>query len=169
MDEFGCDYECKTVGESITKYNIPDDWCAEFDAYDGVYPIIVIQVDQIRKAPAMMVVAISSACFVQFIFVDYYNNVYSISCYRCKNTAFQAVNLQMDGFFSRAFLSLSVKMCYFAIYKKLFLKDYKQHDETNTTIASYLYDGKVGHGSIYTADQHSYHIYRDLQQAGSDE
>ena len=54
MDEFGCDYECKTVGESITKYNIPDDWCAEFDAYDDVYPIIVIQVDQIRKAPAMM-------------------------------------------------------------------------------------------------------------------
>ena len=54
MDEFGCDYECKTVGEGITKYNIPDDWCAEFDAYDDVYPIIVIQVDQIRKAPAMM-------------------------------------------------------------------------------------------------------------------
>ena len=37
MDEFGCDYECKTVSESITKYNIPDDWCAEFDAYDGVF------------------------------------------------------------------------------------------------------------------------------------
>ena len=54
MDEFGCDYACGTVGESITKYNIPDDWCAEFDAYDDVYPIIVIQVDQIRKAPAMM-------------------------------------------------------------------------------------------------------------------
>ena len=54
MDEFGCDYECKTVGESITKYNIPDDWCAEFDAYDGVYPIVCIQVDQIRKSPAMM-------------------------------------------------------------------------------------------------------------------
>ena len=54
MDEFGCDYECRTVGESITKYNIPDDWCAEFDAYDAVYPIVVIQVDQIRKAPAMM-------------------------------------------------------------------------------------------------------------------
>ena len=52
MDEFGCDYECKTVGEGINKYNIPDDWCAEFDAYDGVYPIIVIQVDQIRKASA---------------------------------------------------------------------------------------------------------------------
>ena len=54
MDEFGCDYECKTVGESIIKYNIPDDWCAEFDAYDDVYPIIVIRVGKIRKAPAMM-------------------------------------------------------------------------------------------------------------------
>lgn len=54
MDEFGCDYECRTVGESITKYNIPDDWCAEFDAYDDAYPIFCIQVNQIRKAPAMM-------------------------------------------------------------------------------------------------------------------
>ena len=54
MDEFGCDYECKTVGESIIKYNIPDDWCAEFDAYDGVYPIVCIQVNQIRESPAMM-------------------------------------------------------------------------------------------------------------------
>ena len=54
MDEFGCDYECKTVGESLVKYDIPDDWCAEFDAYDGVYPIVVIQVEQIRKASAMM-------------------------------------------------------------------------------------------------------------------
>ena len=54
MDEFGCDYECKTVGECITKYDIPDDRCAEFDAYDDVSPIIVIQVEQIRKAPAMM-------------------------------------------------------------------------------------------------------------------
>ena len=54
MDEFGCDYECKTVGESITKYNIPDDWCAEFDVYDGVYPIVCIQIDQIRESPAMM-------------------------------------------------------------------------------------------------------------------
>ncbi len=54
MDAFGCDYACRTVGESLTKYNIPDDWCAEFDAYDDVYPIICIQVDQIRKAPAMM-------------------------------------------------------------------------------------------------------------------
>ena len=54
MDKFGCDHECKTVGESITKYNISDDWCAEFDAYDGVYPIVCIQVDQIRQVPAMM-------------------------------------------------------------------------------------------------------------------
>lgn len=54
MDEFGCDYECRTVGESITKYSIPNDWCAEFDAYDDVYPIIVIQVEQIRKAAAMI-------------------------------------------------------------------------------------------------------------------
>ena len=54
MDEFGCDYDCKTVGESITKYNIPDVWCAEFDAHDGVYPIICIQVDRICKAPALM-------------------------------------------------------------------------------------------------------------------
>ena len=44
MDEFGCDYECRTVGESITKYNIPDDWCAEFDAYDDACPIFCIQV-----------------------------------------------------------------------------------------------------------------------------
>lgn len=54
MNEFGCDYECKTVGEGITKCNIPDDWCAEFDAYDDVYPIVCIQIDQIRESPAMM-------------------------------------------------------------------------------------------------------------------
>ena len=54
MDEFGCDYACKTVGESITKYNTPNDWCAEFDAHDGIYPIVCIQVDQIRRSPAMM-------------------------------------------------------------------------------------------------------------------
>ncbi len=54
MDEFGCDYECRTVGEGITKYNIPDDWCAEFDAYDDVYPIVCIQVEQIRKSSNMM-------------------------------------------------------------------------------------------------------------------
>lgn len=54
MDEFGCNYECRTVGESVTKYNIPDDWQAEFDAYDDVYLMIVIPVEQIRKAPVMM-------------------------------------------------------------------------------------------------------------------
>ena len=54
MDEFGCDYECRTVGESLVKYDIPDDWCAEFDAYNGVYPIVCIQIDQIRESPAMM-------------------------------------------------------------------------------------------------------------------
>ena len=53
MDELGCDYACRTVGEGISKY-IPDDWDAEFDAYDDIYPIICIQVDQIRKAPVMM-------------------------------------------------------------------------------------------------------------------
>ena len=54
MDKFGYDYECRTVGESIMKYNIPNDWSAEFDAYDGIYPIICIQVEQIRKTPALM-------------------------------------------------------------------------------------------------------------------
>ena len=54
MDEFGCDYECRTVGESIIKYNIPNDWSAEFDAYDDVYPVICVQVDEIRKTPAIM-------------------------------------------------------------------------------------------------------------------
>lgn len=59
MDELGCDYSCRTVGESITKYNIPGDWCAEFDAYDGVYPIIVIPAEQVRKSTAMMDVKLS--------------------------------------------------------------------------------------------------------------
>ena len=54
MDEFGCDYGCRTVGESIIKYNIPNDWCAEFDAYDAVYPVVCVQVEQIRKSSKMM-------------------------------------------------------------------------------------------------------------------
>ena len=54
MNEFDCDYACRTVGESITKHNIPNDWCAEFDAYDDIYPVICIQVDQIRQIPALM-------------------------------------------------------------------------------------------------------------------
>jgi len=54
MDEFGCDYGCKTVGEGISKHHIPDDWRAEFDAYDDVYPLVCIQVGQIRKSSTMM-------------------------------------------------------------------------------------------------------------------
>ena len=54
MDEFGCDYACKTVGESIIKYNIPNDWEAEFDAYDDAYPVVCVQVETIRKTPAIM-------------------------------------------------------------------------------------------------------------------
>jgi hypothetical protein len=54
MDEYVCDYTCRTVGESIVKYNIPNDWCAEFEAYDGDYPIVCIQADQVRKFPAIM-------------------------------------------------------------------------------------------------------------------
>ena len=54
MESFVCDYECRTVGEGITKYHIPNDWCSEFDVYDDVYPIICIPVDQIRKMPAIM-------------------------------------------------------------------------------------------------------------------
>jgi len=54
MDEFGCDYECRTVGEGIIKYHIPNDWSAEFYAYDDAYPVICVQVNEIRKAPAIM-------------------------------------------------------------------------------------------------------------------
>ena len=54
MDVVGCDYECRTVGESIIKYNVPGDWCAEFDVYEDLCPIICVQVDQIRKNPIMM-------------------------------------------------------------------------------------------------------------------
>ena len=54
VDEIICDYDCRTVGEGINKYNIPDDWCAEFDAYDDNYPIFCIQACQIRKKPAIM-------------------------------------------------------------------------------------------------------------------
>ena len=54
VDEIIFDYDCKTVGEGINKYNIPDDWCAEFDAYDDNYPIVCIPVDRIRKSSAIM-------------------------------------------------------------------------------------------------------------------
>ena len=54
MDKFRCDYECRTVGESLIKYNIPDDWCAEFGACDKAHPMVCVPVDQIRSASAMM-------------------------------------------------------------------------------------------------------------------
>ena len=54
MDEFGCDYECRTVGESLAKYSIPYDWCAEFDVCDGIYPLVCIPIAQIRNVPALM-------------------------------------------------------------------------------------------------------------------
>lgn len=54
MDEFVCDYGCRTVAESIAKYNIPGDWCAEFDVYEDACPVIAIQVDQLCRIPAIM-------------------------------------------------------------------------------------------------------------------
>ena len=54
MDEFGCDYQCRTVGEGIEKYSVPSDWSAEFDTNDNSYPVICIQVGRIRKTPALM-------------------------------------------------------------------------------------------------------------------
>ena len=54
MDAIICDYDCRTVGEGINKYAIPNDWCAEFDAYDDNYPTICVQVDRVRKTPAIM-------------------------------------------------------------------------------------------------------------------
>ena len=54
MDEFGCDYQCRTVGEGIVKHNIPDHWCAEFDACENTYPVVCVQVERIRKTPALM-------------------------------------------------------------------------------------------------------------------
>ena len=54
MDEFGCDYECRTVGEGIIKYNIQDDWFAKFDVVDGFYPTISIRVGKMRKYPSIM-------------------------------------------------------------------------------------------------------------------
>lgn len=54
MDAFGCDYECRTVGEGLAKYKIADDWCAEFDAHDVAGPVVCIQVEQVRKYPELM-------------------------------------------------------------------------------------------------------------------
>lgn len=41
-------------GESLAKYNVPAHWCAEFDAYDSIYPIVCLPVDQIRNNTAIM-------------------------------------------------------------------------------------------------------------------
>ena len=54
MDNLGCDYECRTVGEGIIKYAIPDDWFAKFDIDDGFYPIISIRVGKMQKYPSIM-------------------------------------------------------------------------------------------------------------------
>ena len=54
MNEFYCDYQCRTVGEGIIKHNVAADWCAEFDVYDGVYPIFCIPVEQIREISGLM-------------------------------------------------------------------------------------------------------------------
>ncbi len=54
MDAFGCDYGCRTVGEAILKYSIPDDWLTGFDIYDEAYPVITFPVRCIRKASAIM-------------------------------------------------------------------------------------------------------------------
>ena len=67
------DYQCRTVGEGVCKYDIPDNWLAEFTAYDKLRPRVCTQVDHIRKTPAMMELKIriienqddeSAACIV---------------------------------------------------------------------------------------------------------
>ena len=54
MEQMICDYLCRTVGEGVIKYNIPDDWCAEFDAYDDIYPTVAIPISRLRKTSALM-------------------------------------------------------------------------------------------------------------------
>ena len=54
MNELGRDYQCRTVGEGIAKYNIPNCWCAEFDACENTYPVICVQVERIRSTPALL-------------------------------------------------------------------------------------------------------------------
>ena len=58
MDEFGCDYECRTVEEGMNKYNVCDDWWVEFDVYDDFYPLICIRPEEIRKIERMMTLKI---------------------------------------------------------------------------------------------------------------
>ena len=54
MAEFVWDYGCRTVGEGMERFRIPDDWCVEFEVREDICPVVVIQADQIRKVPAMM-------------------------------------------------------------------------------------------------------------------
>ena len=54
MDKFFCDYVCRTVGESITKYDIPDDWEAEFYAWEEICPAVCVPVGEIRRCSAAM-------------------------------------------------------------------------------------------------------------------
>ena len=54
MDEFGCDYQCRTVGEGIIKHHIPDDWCVEFVVWNEAYPDVCMEVEALRKNPALM-------------------------------------------------------------------------------------------------------------------
>ena len=54
MSKFICDYTCRTVGECIIRYNIPDDWYAEFDFYDDLCPTICVRIDLIKMNSAIM-------------------------------------------------------------------------------------------------------------------
>ncbi len=54
MHDFLYDYSCRSVGEGINKYNIANEWWAEFDAYDIDDPLIYMQVAEIRNSSAMM-------------------------------------------------------------------------------------------------------------------
>ena len=86
MDEFSCDYVCRTVGESILKYNVPDEWCAEFEAYDCGCPVVCIQVAQVRKSSELMdvklrMVANADAEFAGcMVFADRKTIAFKIDC-----------------------------------------------------------------------------------------
>lgn len=54
MDEFGCDYACRTVGEGMDKYNVAGDWRVEFDIYDGTYPLICISAEEMYERPGIL-------------------------------------------------------------------------------------------------------------------
>ena len=54
LDMFGSDYDCRTVGEGLNKYDVSGDWRVEFDIYDGAYPMIGISAGEICRIPDMM-------------------------------------------------------------------------------------------------------------------